>query len=86
MLGNDGIVRSKRRSHVWNIVYEDGHDYWINSDAPCYADLNTINSFCNNIFGILGGVLFVKAFLQYYGIEPEPNSSVTTYFDNTSAI
>ena len=66
MILNYDAVQIHRRSHGWKIIYEDGRNYWFDSAGPCNADPNTINSFRNDIGGMLDGVLLMKSLLQYH--------------------
>ena len=59
---------------------------YIFSSGPCNSNPGYNNSFCTEISGITGGLIFMLSLIQYFDIDPEPNASVTVYCENFSAI
>ena len=88
MLVSDGAVRKRRGAYGWKLVPTDASDHngRVEGYGPCHADPRVIDSFRTEASGIFSGILFVRALLTYFDIQPCQNATLETYCDNIAVI
>ena len=91
ILISDFDVGKKQRSFGWKIVQNIEPTYlqcaiYIDISSPWDANLDYLTYFRTELAGIISGFLFMLRLIQYFEINPEPDSSVTVYCNNVSSL
>ena len=59
---------------------------YVDSSVPYNANLYYINSFYEKKYGITSGFLFMIILIEYFDIDPEPDTYIVLYCNNVSAL